>query len=254
MEFINLHDQNNPLLICNVWDVASARIAEKLNFRAIGTSSAAIASLLGYTDGENMSFTELVYLVKRIATNTNLPLTVDLESGYSRESVEIADYIRQLADLGVVGVNLEDSVVYNERTLLNAEEFAQTISDVKKRLEDENINIFLNVRTDTFLLEHPTAIDETKLRAQQYEAAGADGIFVPCIEKERDIQIIVESTTLPVNVMCIPNLPSFQELKKLGVKRISMGNFFFDNMYKDLEDTLNATLTDRSFKPIFTKC
>ncbi len=73
MLFRNLHNQRDPLLICNIWDVASSKIAEKLNFKAIGTSSAAIASLLGYEDGEKMSFSELNYLVKRIIANTTLP-------------------------------------------------------------------------------------------------------------------------------------------------------------------------------------
>lgn len=54
MEFKNLHNQDNPLLICNVWDAKSAQIAERLGFQAIGTSSAAIAAMLGYEDGENM--------------------------------------------------------------------------------------------------------------------------------------------------------------------------------------------------------
>ena len=63
MNFKNLHHQDAPLLICNVWDVASAKAAEKLNFKAIGTSSGAIASMLGYIDGEEMSFEELEYIV-----------------------------------------------------------------------------------------------------------------------------------------------------------------------------------------------
>ena len=62
MTFKELHQQETPLLICNVWDVASAKTAEKLGFKAIGTSSAAIATLLGYDDGENMSFEELYYV------------------------------------------------------------------------------------------------------------------------------------------------------------------------------------------------
>ncbi|MGC4128346.1 MAG: isocitrate lyase/phosphoenolpyruvate mutase family protein [Bergeyella sp.] len=43
MKFKNLHNQKKPLLIANVWDVQSVKIAEELNFQAIGTSSAAIA-------------------------------------------------------------------------------------------------------------------------------------------------------------------------------------------------------------------
>lgn len=84
MEFKNLHNQNKPLLVCNVWDIPSTELAEKLNFQAIGTSSSAVASILGYNDGEEMEFSELEYFVKRISYISKLPLSVDLESGYSR--------------------------------------------------------------------------------------------------------------------------------------------------------------------------
>ena len=251
MQFKNLHTQNNPLLICNVWDVASTKIAEKLNFKAIGTSSAAIATLLGYDNGEKMSFSELSYFVRRIIENTKLPLTVDIESGYSRDTSQIIEHIETLADLGVVGINIEDSTVNKERTLLNAEEFAKTISAIKRKLKNENIDIFINVRTDVFLLGHLNAVDETKKRMKFFEEAGADCIFIPCIEKEEDIKKIIESAKLPINVMCMPNLPNFEKLKKLGVKRISMGDFLFDFMINSFELTLSEVVNSQSFDPIF---
>lgn len=46
VKFKDLHSQNKPLLLCNVWDAASAKAAQKLNFQAIGTSSAAIAWMM----------------------------------------------------------------------------------------------------------------------------------------------------------------------------------------------------------------
>lgn len=251
MKFKNLHKQDSPLLICNVWDVASTKTAEKLNFQAIGTSSSAIASMLGYNDGEEMSFNELEYIVKRIATNTKLPLSVDLEAGYSRNPSEIANHIKRLSDLGVVGINIEDSVVDKKRKLLNAEQFAKTLSNVKNGLEKDNIDIFINVRTDTFILGHPNLIEETKKRIELYENAGANGIFTPCIEKENDIESIVNSTDLPINVMCMPNLPDFDKLNELGVKRISMGNFLFDEIHKSFEKMTEIVLTQKSFKSIF---
>ena len=206
---------------------------------------------MGYEDGENISFSELNYLVKRIISNTKLPLTVDLESGYSRESSEIATHIKELAGLGVVGINIEDSIVNKEHTLLNAQEFAKIISTIKRKLKNDNIDIFLNVRTDVFLLGHSNAVDETKKRMQLFEETGADGIFIPCIEKEDDIKKITESTKLPINVMCMPNLPNFEKLKRLGVKRISMGNFLFDYMNNSFERTLSEVVNSQSFNPIF---
>jgi len=251
MEFKNLHNQEKPLLIGNVWDVPSAKTAEKLNFQAIGTSSSAIASILGYNDGEEMEFSELEYFVKRIALNSKLPLSVDLESGYSREPKEIFNHIKRLAKLGVVGINIEDSVVNEKRELLDANSFATTLKEIKELLEKENINIFLNVRTDTFILLKKNRIEETKKRIELYEKASANGIFVPCIENKSDIQKIVNHTSLPINVMCMPNLPNFETLGNLGVKRISMGNFIFDKMYNQFEETSQNVLKQQSFNSIF---
>lgn len=251
MEFKDLHNQEKPLLIGNVWDVPSAKIAEKLNFQAIGTSSSAIASILGYNDGEEMEFSELEYFVKRISLKSKLPLSVDLESGYSREPKEIFNHIKRLAKLGVVGINIEDSVVNEKRELLDANSFAKTFKEIKELLSKEDINIFLNVRTDTFILLQENRIEETKKRIELYEIAGANGIFVPCIEKMSDIQKIVNYTSLPINVMCMPELPDFETLKDLGVKRISMGNFIFDKMYNLFEKTTQKVITENSFNSIF---
>lgn len=128
MNFRELHNQSHPLIIGNVWDAPSTRAAEKLNFQAIGTSSSAISNLLGYDDGEQMDFLELEYIVKRITSATKLPLSVDLESGYSRDPEVIAHHIQRMSKLGIVGINLEDSVVAQKRTLLNAKDFASTDS------------------------------------------------------------------------------------------------------------------------------
>ncbi|TSE09780.1 isocitrate lyase/PEP mutase family protein [Aquimarina algiphila] len=251
MSFEEMHKQNNPLLMCNVWDVPSAKSAEKMKFEAIGTSSAAMAAILGYSDGEEMSFLELERIVKQIKAHTVLPLSVDLESGYSQNPVEIAEHIKQLYTIGVVGVNLEDSVVLKNRKLVDASQFSRVILEIKKRLKKDNISVFLNIRTDTFLLKCPNTIEETKKRIQLYEDAGADGIFIPCIEKEEDVSSIVRSTRLPVNVMCMPNLSDFETLKMLGVKRISMGNFLFDEMYTNYEKMIALIKAQKSFKSIF---
>ncbi len=248
MEFKKLHEQNEPLLICNVWDVPSTKAAEKLNFQAVGTSSAAIATMIGYNDGENLSFSELTYFVKRIKANTSLPLSVDVESGYSRDPELIVRNINELIKLGISGINIEDSVVAGNRVLIEREQFSKTIEYTKSKISDE---VFINVRTDTFLLGLTNAVEETKKRIELYEQTGADGIFVPSIVKEDDIKAVVESTELPINVMCMPDLPGFEKLKELGVKRISMGNFLFDKMYGNFEQTLNSIKTDQSFKAVF---
>lgn len=252
--FTLLHQQSTPLLLCNVWDVASAKTAEQLGFSAIGTSSAAIARMLGYADGEHMPFEELLFIVKRITACSDLPLTVDIEAGFSDDAQITAVYIKALAQVGVVGINIEDSKVNKtseERVLMNENSFAGYLSALTTQLVKDNIIVFINVRTDTFLLGVEEALQETQKRAKLYQAAGADGLFVPCIVETEAIEKVVSSTTLPVNVMCMPVLPDFDTLKLLGVKRISMGNFLFDALQDDLSARLSKIQQTDSFQPVF---
>jgi 2-methylisocitrate lyase-like PEP mutase family enzyme len=108
--FLQLHHNETPLLIGNVWDVVSAKAFERGGFKAIATSSAAIAHTWGYEDGEKMPFDLLLKVVERIINNINVPLSVDIEGGYSRDISKIFQNIEKLHELGVVGINIEDSV------------------------------------------------------------------------------------------------------------------------------------------------
>ncbi|WP_057830783.1 isocitrate lyase/PEP mutase family protein [Colwellia sp. TT2012] len=252
--FTSLHQQASPLLLCNVWDVASAKTAEKLGFSAIGTSSAAIASMLGYADGEHMAFDELLFIVKRITACCELPLSVDIEAGFSDNAQITAGYIKALAKVGVVGINIEDSKVSKtneERLLINENTFATYLAAITSQLLEDSISIFINVRTDTFLLGIADAVKATQKRAKLYQVAGADGLFVPCLVQAEATAAVVNSTTLPVNVMCMRDLADFASLKSLGVKRISMGNFLFDALQDDLATRLSNIVQSNSFKAVF---
>lgn len=251
MEFRNLHEQESPLVLANVWDVASAQSAEKLAFQAIGTSSAAIARMLGYADGEALPFSELEYIVQRIRATTSLPFSVDLEAGYSRDAAVIATYIQRLVALGVQGINIEDSIVEEQRVLVDAKVFAATLAEVRQHLKRAGVDVFINVRSDTFLLAVTEVIESTRQRIELYEAAGADGIFLPCMTQADDIAAMVQSTSLPINVMAMPDLPDFEQLRDLGIRRISMGNFLFDTIQQSLQQNWSTILTQTSFKSIF---
>jgi len=249
--FRNLHHQDSALLLGNVWNTQSALLFQKLGFKAIGTSSAAIAASLGYEDGEKMPFKDLLRIVKNIQLRVNIPLTVDIESGYSRNSSELINNILSLQKLGIVGVNMEDSINNAEREIVNAQEFGKTIQLIKSYLSKKNIDIFLNVRTDFYIMGLESPFEETLKRIKIYEDNGADGIFVPCIVDEGEIRKVVESTNLPVNVMCMPDLPSFNRLQNLGVKRISIGPFLYNNMVGKLEKSIIEITKNKSFNSIF---
>ena len=230
----------------------SAKICEKLNFQAIGTSSAAIAHSLGYEDGEQVPFLDLLFVVERIIKNVTLPLSVDLEFGYGKTATEITNNIKALHKLGVVGINIEDSLIENGvRKLNDSSQFSNLLKEVKAILIENEISLFINVRCDAFLLNIQNALQVALERIIKYEQAGADGIFLPCITQESDISKIILQIKRPLNVICMPELPNFEKLQKLGVKRISAGNFLNNFAYTSLEKMTSKILTEQSFNALF---
>lgn len=132
-EFCPLHQQEEPLLIANVWDVTSARAAQAAGYKAIGTSSAAIAALYGYDDGDGITIAELRHLVVRLQACCSLPLTVDMEYGYGDSHYPIIANLLALAEPGVAGVNLEDSrVQQGKRVLQDSAEFASLLNAIRQ--------------------------------------------------------------------------------------------------------------------------
>jgi 2-methylisocitrate lyase-like PEP mutase family enzyme len=252
MTFRDLHQQPTPLLIANAWDVPSVKAAAQAGYAAIATSSSAIADLYGYPDGQAMPFERMLDHVARMMTATTLPFSVDIEAGYADEPAQIAAHIGQLAAMGVVGVNLEDSeVVDGQRRLMPADAFAARLSAVRAAMAQAGVDLFLNIRTDPFLLGMSNARDESIARGLRYAAAGADGLFVPCVVAPDDIATLVAAVALPLNVMCMPSLPGFARLAELGVKRISMGNFVHAQLQAKLQAMLADIARDQSFDTVF---
>jgi len=251
-EFKKLHKNNGILHIGNVWDIQSALMMEKSGYKVLGTSSLAIANSLGYEDGEEMSFEELYEVCKKIISKVNIPLSVDIEGGYSRYSKEIVENIISLYEIGVLGVNIEDSVVENgERRILPKEEFSKLLKEIKSNLQNKNINIFINARTDNFIMGLDNPLEDTIQRIKLYELNGADGIFVPCIVDIEDIKKVVNSTTLPINIMMMPNLDDFETLTEVGVKRVSQGAFIYNDLMENFKNNLITINQDNSFKSLF---
>lgn len=251
MNFKELHHQEHPLLICNVWDVPSAKAARKLNFQAIGTSSGAVAAVLGYEDGENIPFSELALIVEKIATSVDIPLSVDLEGGYSREPLKVAEHINRLTAFGVLGINLEDSIVVNgEREFLEPGAFAQFLKKIRENLSERPL--YINARTDAYILQRPNALEETLERGKQYQEAGADGLFAPFIHKQDEIEAVTREVNLPLNVLAMPELPNLKDLQTLGVKRVSMGSALFQRTNRLLKKELQQVLDSNSLQRLFS--
>ncbi len=242
--FRSLHQNDHPLLLANVWDAHTAQLAQQAGFKALGSSSHAIALALGYADGEEIPLEIMMFIIKHIAATSEVPLSVDFEAGYSNDPQEVARHVSQLTDLGIVGINLEDGIVKNgKRTLGDASLLAEKIKAIKNTTD-----IFINARTDTYTTKHADSLNESISRALTYQAAGADGIFVPLIETEADIKAFVAQVNLPLNVFITPALPDYETLGKLGIKRISHGGKQYDLLLKKSGDIFKEFNQNRDYK------
>jgi 2-methylisocitrate lyase-like PEP mutase family enzyme len=242
-KFIQLHHQENSFIIANAWNAKSAQIIENNGYSAIATSSGAIADSLGYGDGEKIPFSELLYIVQRIKSVTSIPLSVDLERGYTNDLNELNDNIQRLIDIGVAGINLEDAQ--------GEEIFLKKLTSVKSYLTKNNQQLFINARTDGFLQKLEAPLEKTLKRAKLYEDAGADGLFVTGVQDISLVKEITSSVMLPVNVVGVPKLSSIEALSKCGVKRISMAVLLYKATYNQLEKVVRDIKTEQSFTPLY---
>jgi 2-methylisocitrate lyase-like PEP mutase family enzyme len=241
--FYQLHHRETPLIVANAWNVKSAQLIEQNGFAAIATSSGAISNSLGYEDGEKIPFKELLYIIQRIKASTSLPLTVDFERGYASDLTELVSNVQQLVDIGVAGINLEDSQ--------GEEIYLKKLSAIKNYLEKNNQKLFINARTDGFLQKLDSPLETTIRRAKLYQDAGADGLFVTAISDTAIIKEIAASTSLPLNIVGTPKLSSIQELADCGVKRISMAVFLYKATYNRLDKLIKEVSTQQSLEPLF---
>lgn len=241
--FYQLHQQEKPLIIANAWNVKSAQMIEQNGYAAIATSSGAISNSLGYEDGEKIPFSELLYIVQRIKASTNIPLSVDLERGYTNNLNELIENIQQLVDIGVAGINLED--------VQGEEIYLKKLNGIKNHLVRNNQKLFINARTDGFRLKVDSPLETTIKRAKLYQDAGADGLFVTAVSDTAIIKEIALSTTLPLNVVGTPKLSSIRSLSECGVRRISMATFLYSATYNQLESLLKEIIAEQSLEPLF---
>ena len=108
-----------------------------------------------------MSFDEYLFVIKRIASSVSIPCSVDMEAGYGSSLMEIYNNISILHELGICGINIEDSIVTDgKRSIVNAATFSEKLKEIVGLLETANIKMFINVRCDSFLLGLPNALQD----------------------------------------------------------------------------------------------
>lgn len=228
------------LRLANAWDAGTARLIEHLGAPAVATTSAGLAWAQGWPDGDKLDVDALLHAVAGIARVIEVPLTVDVEGGYSDDPAAVADTVLRVVQAGAAGINLEDGA--GDPALLAAK-----IRAIRDACSANDVDVFINARTDVYLrglVDEGARIDETLARAARYRDAGTDGLFVPGLVDAEAIRTLASRCGLPLNVMLRPQLQDLAALEALGVRRISTGSALAESMYGRLAAQVETFLRD----------
>jgi 2-methylisocitrate lyase-like PEP mutase family enzyme len=225
---LELHHGEQPLVLVNAWDAASACIVEQMGFPAVATTSAGVANALGYADGQYVPWAEMVAAIRKICQAVSTPVTADIESGFAQNEDGLRRSITQVIEAGAVGVNLEDVRPGGEHeSLFPLPEQLARIRAVRDESEKLKLHLVINARTDAFWLKGQSpqvAMENTLARGKAYLDAGADCVFVPGLRDPEKIRMFVDAWKAPINILAGAGVPSIPELAKLGIKRVSFGS------------------------------
>ncbi len=246
--FKGLHIKGSPLILFNVWDAGSARAIEQVGAKAIATGSWSVAAAQGFEDGEKIPIELVLANLERIAKSVALPVTLDFEGGYTTNPLELKENIRKLIAAGAVGINFEDRIV-GGRELHTIENQGARIEAIREAAEGAGVPLFINARTDVFLQTYPAENNETQLeaaleRARAYAKAGASGLFAPGLRDANLIRKLCDESTLPVNVMALPDTPPTKTLAQAGVSRLSYGAKPYRQMIEALKEAGQKAFAD----------
>lgn len=225
--FSALHATGEILILPNAWDAASAAVMADAGAKAVATSSAAVAWSHGYPDGDALPLPLLLATISAVARVVSVPVTADIEGGYTDDLAGLAETIRAVIDAGAVGINLEDG-------RRDPDLHARKIEAARKAADASGVPLFINARTDVYLkglAEGHAAYVETTARAERYRNAGASGIFAPGPAEPDLIGRLADEIKLPLNIMLLPGLPTAERLQALGVRRVSSATAPFRAAY-----------------------
>ena len=227
LAFKALHQGPAAFVIANAWDAGSARFLAGSGFPALATSSAAAANILGRVDGTITRDDSLAQALA-IVSASDLPVSADLENGFGVAPEVVAETIRRAAEAGLVGGSIEDATGNPERPLFDVGHAAERVQAAVEAAMALPFPFMLTARAENFVEGKPD-LDDTIMRLQAYESAGADVLFAPGLPDLDAVRAVCSSVSKPVNFMVGIKGKSFtvRELESAGVRRISLAASLF---------------------------
>jgi methylisocitrate lyase len=214
-----------PLMVPGAFNALVGRMAERLGYRALYLSGAALSACAGLPDVGLLTQTEFAAAARELTAATALPVLCDADTGFG-EALNVERTVRLFEAAGVAGLHLEDQRLpkrcghLSGKQLVDAEEMVGKVKAAVAARRDPDFVII--ARTDA---RGVLGLDEAVRRARLYVAAGADAVFPEALESKEELAAFAEALR-PVPLLAnmtefgrSPNL-DFAELAALGYRLV----------------------------------
>ena len=228
--FRHLIARRQLTLLPSIGDPLSARLVAREGFEAVMSSgNATSATRLGIPDVGLLTLTENVENAGRIAAASGLPVFADGDTGYGGV-LNVRRTVQEFERAGVAALMIEDQVTPKRCGMLAGKKVvpaAEMVAKVKAALDARRDDDFVIVaRTDARAVE---GLDAAIVRAQAYQAAGADVIFVEGPRTLEEADQIARNLDVPLlyNVTPTGSVPPLDvpTLERLGYRLMSCSVF-----------------------------
>jgi len=209
-------------VVPGIYDMISAKLADRAGFPVLYmTGYGTVASLLGLPDAGLASYAEMVERAGRFAHGISVPLIADGDTGYGG-LLNLRHTVRGYEAAGVAAIQIEDQEFPKKCGHTPGKRVVplkEAVRRIEVAVDSRSAADFLIVaRTDA---RAPLGLDEALRRAEAFDRAGADVIFLEAPESEAEIAATLRVTSKPVLLNLVeggktPILPP-DRLRSLGV-------------------------------------
>lgn len=234
--------QERPLILPEVWDVASARLLEAAHYPVLTTSASSYAWAQGYRPGERVGLEELLIVAGRIARECKTPLIADLEGCFERSNQDIKRGTTAALAIGCRGIVIGDGGRDGLQQMLGVIEVANRLKAARMAAMEGRKNLFLLARTDSFHLSQILAnpMEEAINRANAYLNAGADLVHLSGIQNPDVVAELAARISGPIAITVnLKGAASLARYHQAGVAAVALGT-----------GLMRAALTDMQQKAI----
>ncbi|MBN2444145.1 MAG: isocitrate lyase/PEP mutase family protein [Spirochaetales bacterium] len=250
----DLLDSNETLVVPDAYDGISAKIIEKIGFKAVQCSGYSFSLSKKYRKESLITIDENIKTTQTIVDAVNIPVFADAEDGYGSGELFLNNVLK-FVRTGIAGINIEDQNLWSPFTnelLLPLSESINRLGALRKEFPE----LIINARTDALSVskDRHEGIKEAIKRSNAFYETGANLCFVTGVKTKEEIKILKKEISGPISIAAgLPyNMNNFDitDCIDLGIARVSLPSIMIYAAIKSQYDILKEIKQTGSFTKI----